>query len=302
MKRILFVLLLTLFPMAIQVSAQGAPGLESLIVDFWPEYDQPNMLVIYRAVLSPTVSLPAEIIFRIPVEAGSPHAVAVGPSPELVADVVATTSVAGEWIEVSFIATTPALRLEYYDPRLEKEGALRRFRYDWPGDYAVGTFTMNVQHPVGASNVRVTPAAGRVVPFEDGFTYNVIELGSIGSGERFSLELQYDKETDALSVEALQVQPSAPISPGAGSGIRINQIIPWALGILGVVLIAGGGIWYWRSGRGAPASANRRPRRASRSSPGSAGMDEAIYCHQCGKRAEPGDRYCRSCGTRLRTV
>lgn len=304
MKRRLLILLflLTLFPVATQVGAQAAPGLESLIVDFWPEYDQPNMLVIYRAVLSPTVSLPADITFRIPAEAVRPHAVAVGPSPELVADVVATTRVAGEWIEVSFIATTPAVRLEYYDPRLEKEGALRRFRYDWPGDYAVGTFILNVQHPVGASNVRVTPAAGRVVQFEDGFAYNVIELGNISSGEQFSLDLQYDKETDALSVEALQVQPSAPISPGPGSGIRINQIIPWALGILGVALIAGGGIWYWRSGRGAPASGTRRQRKEGRVSLGSVGLDESIYCHQCGKRAEPGDRYCRSCGTRLRTA
>lgn len=302
MKRILLVLILTLLPLGSRVNAQVTAGLESLIVDFWPEYDQPSMLVIYRAVLSPTVSLPAEITFRIPVEAVRPHAVAVGPSPELVADVVATTRVAGEWIEVSFIATTPTLRLEYYDPRLEKEGTHRRFQYVWPGDYAVDAFTLNVQHPADASNIRVTPASGRVVEFGDGFTYNVIELGEIGSGERFSLDLQYDKESDALSVEALQIQPSAPISPGLGSGIRINQIIPWALGILGVVLIVGGGFWYWRSGRGGPASGTRRQRRASRVSPGSAGQDGSIYCHQCGKRAEPGDRYCRSCGTRLRTA
>jgi zinc-ribbon domain len=297
--RIYLIIILVLLALPNRTSAQSVPGLESLIVDFWPEYDQPGVLVIYQAVLSPVVSLPTEVTFRIPVESGRPHAVAVGPSPELVSDVVATTSVMGEWIEVSFTATTPAVRLEYYDPRLEVDGALRTYLYEWPGDYAVSSFTINVQHPVDASNVRISPTSGQVVQSEDGFTYNVIDIGDTGADERFSINLEYDKDTDALSVEALQVQPSAPITP-VDSGLSLNQLIPWALGILGVLLIAGGGLWYWRSGRETPPGRNRRRRKDSQPGPVPDGVDGSIYCHQCGKRAEPGDRFCRSCGTRLR--
>jgi hypothetical protein len=300
-QRIVLIIVLALLALPHPTSAQSLPGLESLTVDFWPEYDQPNVLVIYQAVLSPVVSLPTEVTFRIPVESVRPHAVAVGPSPALVSDVVATTNVVGEWIEVSFTATTPALRLEYYDPRLEVDGTRRTYQYEWPGDYAVNSFILNVQHPVGASNVRVSPTSGQLVQFDDGFTYNVIDIGDTGAGERFTITLQYDKDTDALSVDALQVQPSAPITP-AGTGLRLNQLIPWVLGILGVVLIAGGGIWYWRWGREITPIRNRRRHKASQTTTVPDGLGGAIYCHHCGKRAESGDRFCRSCGSRLRTT
>jgi uncharacterized OB-fold protein len=28
--------------------------------------------------------------------------------------------------------------------------------------------------------------------------------------------------------------------------------------------------------------------------------EEYVYCSQCGKRATPGDRFCRTCGSELR--
>jgi hypothetical protein len=259
------------------------------------------MLVIYQGILSPVVSLPVEVTLRIPAAAGEPHAVAVGPSPALVSDVVATTQIMGEWIEVSFIATTPALRLEYYDPSLIIDGTHRSYTYEWTGDYAVSSFILNVQHPVGAENFKISPTPGQVVEREDGFTYNVIDIGDADAGERFSINLQYDKETNALSDQALQVQPSAPIAQGSGTGLRLSQLLPWLLGTLGVLLIAGGGFWYWRSGRVSAPTRKQRHRKASQPNSMPPGLDEAIYCHQCGKRAESSDQYCRSCGTRLRT-
>jgi hypothetical protein len=80
--------------------------------------------------------------------------------------------------------------------------------------------------------------------------------------------------------------------------------LPWILGFLGIALIAGGGWWYWRSGLSkerSPAGAARPRRKPSTSREPAASPEGYVYCHECGKRAGPGDRFCRACGARLRT-
>ena len=301
LKRIFPLLLIFIIWVAPTVRAQEPPSLDTLTIDLWPEYDDPGMLVIYKAIISPQVTLPAEVTFRIPVQAGKPLAVAVGPDPSSVADVVYDTQVMGDWIDVSFIATTPTIQFEYYDPRLIKDGSQRSFMYEWPGDLSVNSIIAQIQHPIGASNVTVTPAAGRVIQGGDGFGYNIIEVGALQAGIPFELNLSYQKDSDALSIQSLQIQPSATLAPGSAGMLNLGQWWIWLLAALGLVLIGGGGYWYWRlSQQDAPAKGRRR-RRASRQAAPQVLPQDAIYCHQCGKRATDGDRFCRSCGTRLRT-
>jgi len=299
-KKIILIILIILFVSIPSAGAQESPSLESLAIDLWPEYDKPGVLVIYKAVLSPEVTLPAEITLRIPVEAGAPFAVAVGPDPSSVSDVVYDTQVMGDWLDVSFIATTPVIQFEYYDPLLVKEGSLRTFDYTWPGDYAVNSLNLQVQHPLGSSNLSVMPTAGRVVQNSDGFTYNIIEVGALSEGALFDIGISYQKETDALSIESLEILPSATITPGTSSLLNLDQWWIWLLGILGIVLIGGGGFWYWRMGRQETTSRKRRHRKPPEKDTAAISSESAIYCHQCGKRAGPSDQFCRSCGTRLR--
>ena len=300
-KKKILIILIILFVSIPSAGAQENPDLESLAIDLWPEYDDPGVLVIYKAVLSPQVTLPAEITLRIPVEAGAPFAVAVGPDPSSVSDVVYDTQVMGDWLDVSFIATTPVIQFEYYDPRLEKEGSLRTFDYNWPGDYAVNSLNLQVQHPLGSSNLSVIPTAGRVVQNSDGFTYNIIEVGALSEGSLFDLRVSYQKETDALSIESLEILPSGTITPGTSSLLNLDQWWVWLLGVLGIVLIGGGGFWYWRMGRQETTSRKRRHRKAPEKESAGSSPESVVYCHQCGKRAGPSDQFCRSCGTRLRT-
>jgi hypothetical protein len=301
LKKIIPLLFIFTIWMVTSVRAQESPSLETMAIDLWPEYDDPGVLVIYKAVLSPQVSLPVEVTFRIPVQASKPSAVAVGPDPSSIADVVYDMQVMGDWIDVSFIATTPTIQFEYYDPRLVRDGAQRTFMYEWPGDLAVNSLVTQVQHPIGASSVSVTPAAGRVVQGSDGFTYNNIDVGALQAGIPFDLNLSYQKDSDALSIQSLQIQPSATLTPGSVGMLNLGQWWVWLLVILGVVLIGGGGYWYWRLGQQETPANPRRRRRAPRQESAGVLPQDAIYCHQCGKRAGEGDHFCRSCGTRLRT-
>lgn len=280
--------------------AQQVVQLSNLKVALWPEYDHPSMLVIYTFELSADTALPANITLRIPATAGDPHAVAVGPSLLQVGDVPFNRQMAGEWSEISFIATMPAIQFEYYDPSLAKDGEKRFFEYHWPGEYAVDSLVIEVQQPLGAREVRLSPSLGNGARREDGLVYNVARVGSLNAGQTFKISMEYLKDTETLSAEQILVQPSQPLTPDTTGRTNPLQEIFWPLVVLGVALIVGGGLWYWQSGKqeDAPRPKRRRPP-AAEARVESDEAEAGVYCHQCGKRAGPGDRFCRSCGARL---
>jgi zinc-ribbon domain len=299
---ILTVLLACLIP--IGSSAQTEPSFASASVDLWPEFDKPTMLVMYQFTLSSQVKLPAEIRLRIPASAGVPNAVANCQPDGSCFNTPYDQTRAGEWSELSFQATSPDLRVEYYDPALTKDGTKRHYEYTWPGDHAVDKFNIRVQQPTGAENMSLKPETFSSAASSDGFTYHALDVGQVREGQTIEVVVEYDKTTDALSSSNMPVQPSAPLtSETAGrAGLTLSSALPVALGLVGLALIVGGGVWYWRSGRQKPQPAqSRRNRRKAGSSPVASNAPEGnVYCHQCGNRASPGDRFCRTCGTQLR--
>lgn len=288
-----------------RVQAQGAVTLASAEVDLWPEYDRPNVLVIYHLTLSSQISPPVELSVRIPARAGDPHAVAVRQPDGALFSVVYEREVQGDWALITFTATSPDVQLEYYDPNLIQQDSARHYEFQWPGDYAVGSLVISVQQPLGASDMRISPGMGSGQTRQDGLVYYSAEVGASQAGEDFSVTIDYQKTSDELSASSLTVEPSAPITDSTAGRMSIMQALPWALGILGLVLILGGGIWYWQSGRQTPSQESNHRRRKTSSSVSTISTKEQadgdfVYCHQCGKRAGPNDRFCRVCGARLR--
>jgi hypothetical protein len=127
-------------------------------------------------------------------------------------------------------------------------------------------------------------------------------FGSLNKGEQWVLQADYSRTTDDLTVSGKPVQPSGGVIDNTASGSSAlldflsRNFLP-ILGIFGVLLIVAGLVWYWQSGASSQAGKGRR-RHASHSENGAG--DEQIYCPQCGKRAQPADKFCRACGTRLR--
>jgi len=281
--------------------AQGTPKLKSLGVDLWPEYDKPKVLVIYRIVVSPDTSLPVELTFRIPASAGEPNAVANLESNGTLTNLNYTRHVEGDSALISFTATMPEIQIEYYDPGLVKQGKDRQFEYRWSGDYAVDNMTIQLQQPVGASTASLSPAADSSVAGSDGLTYYTKQVGALPAGQSFNLDVSYQKSTDTLSAESLQVQPSAPLAETPPTERAIITALPWAVGVLGIALLVGGAFWYWQSGKKRASIQPRRRHAPVAPEPREPALPEGyVYCHQCGNRAGPGDRFCRTCGTKLR--
>lgn len=296
MRRILTLLLLLGLLVSFQPAhAQGEPGLSSAEVWIWPEYDQPDVLIIQHMTVSPRTALPATMTFRIPAAAQKPHALAVGQTSDTVADTPYTLEKDGKWVRVIFEVTGPAIQLEYYDPSLSKNGTKREFNYEWAGDYAVENFHVELQQPFDASAMSMEPVLANINPIPDGLTYYTGDLGALAAGQSFTLDVTYTKESDALSISFMNVQPSAPVDENTAGRVSLDTYLPWLVGAFGILMIAGGLYYYFRgTARPRPSSRRRHTLREET-------VEGQTYCPQCGTRARSGDRFCRTCGTRLRT-
>ena len=137
-KRFFIFLILGLIFLVPAAQAQEISGLAELEVDLWPEYDRPDVLVIYKAKLPANVSLPVDVTLKIPAASGEPYAVAVRQMDGALLNAAYDRQVQGDWALITITATMPEIQLEYYDPQITMEGGGRRdYTYVWPGNYAV---------------------------------------------------------------------------------------------------------------------------------------------------------------------
>lgn len=308
---LLFVLVLVFTPGKAQ--AQQIIELDRVQISIWPEYDRPDVLVMYDLTLSSQTSLPASLQVRIPRSVGQPYAVAMRSIDGGLSNMAFDTRIAGDWLVISFTTPTQEVRLEYYDPGLKKQAGRRFFEYQWLGDYHVRSMSLQVQQPNGADEmeieVRQISASGEEQVSlgmgsgrfgGDGLVYYDSLAGEVQAGARLFISLKYLKPDDSLSFKAQPVQPSEPITPQTAGRTTLMGLVPWILGALGVLLIAGGAFWYWQSNQNDDRVLLKRHTAPPKEAAPAAGSPEAQYCYRCGKRAAAGDIYCRVCGTKLR--
>jgi hypothetical protein len=117
------------------------------------------------------------------------------------------------------------------------------------------------------------------------------------AGEPFTLNVEYNKTTDVLTVPSTKVEPAAPLGQDTTGRVSLGNYAPYLIGGLGILLIAGGfGYYFLWARRGIPQKSQRRRSRT----PDESATGADVYCPQCGQRGRGGDRFCRVCGTRFR--
>jgi hypothetical protein len=280
--------------------------LSKLAIDLWPEYDRPGMLVIEHLFIDASTPLPVNVTIRIPSSVGNPYNLASRHTDGNLYNLTYNQSTQGDWSDISFSAPTAEIQLEYYDSSIQKSGSERSFTFNWPGGLTIHDTSIQVQQPTGASNLQSTPASGNPVLGENGLSYYTTDLGAINVTQPFSYKVTYQKPDDNLTVQSGQVVPSGPINSTTTGRTPLLNIWYYVLGGIAILLIAGAGFWFLRNMRRSERVSSRKrhipaPNRSGRRETGaSTGSSEAIYCHQCGKRAGPGDIYCRACGAKLR--
>jgi hypothetical protein len=301
-----FILLLLFVALLLPLGAraQNPLSFSSMFIEIWPEYDEPSVLVIYQIKFSPSTTFPATVSLRIPTVAGDPYAVAEKQADGSLYTLNYTRLVDGDWANINFTTTASEVQIEYYDPSLVINGDAHHFEYVWPGDFAIEQLTIQVQQPANATDMRISPSLGSGETGKDNLIYYTQDIGSISADQSIQITIDYQKSSDTLSAQGLSVEPSAPIPQSTASDLNISNVLPWILAILGAGLIIGGSVWFWRTSKQRPARQPRRRRGkgdASTPAASQASSEDAVYCSQCGKRASPGDQFCRSCGSPLRT-
>jgi hypothetical protein len=318
MKRwfIACIVMLTLVAPWSIVMAQTPLEIERLQIDIWPEYDKPDALIIYRMTIAASSSLPAQVSLRIPKASGVPYNVAMKDVDGILYNLKYDQAVDGNWTRISFTAAAAEIQLEYYDPGVIKTGSERQFQFNWPGDYRVRNMFFRIQQPVNATDMKLTQSSLKMdngAVLDDGLTYYTVPIdGVVESGATFNMQFSYNKPDSILTSSQAPVQPVRTITGGAPltSGLpETNNVMLIGLGIGGGLIFIGL-IWYFNQRRVAVASSTAYRRRRHTSSPAPARIrqtaskeavpTETVYCHQCGKRAGPGDAFCRACGSKLR--
>ncbi len=305
----LFIGFLILFCLVSPVTTAGAASnvtIARLQVDIWPEFDRPNVLVIYHITLSPDTSLPATMTLHIPSQTGGPYNLAMKDADGLLYNLDYKPMVEENGVlPITFTTPAPEIQLEYYDPDLKRQGNNRSYEYRWSGDYTVQSFTAVVQQPTHATNMQFQPNMGPSSKAPDGFNYFTKVVGAVDESSSVFIHLTYDKPDDSLSSTSQPVQAVQPVTPKTSGRISFIDAMPWVLGSLGLVVIGAGLMWYWQSihRRIAPGYYRRerhKPAQFRRQAGTAANSHTAVYCHQCGRMANPGDVFCRACGSRLR--
>lgn len=292
-KWLLLSLLLTLLSVAFPANAQGQVSLETLTVQLWPEFDQPAMLVIYDFTLPTSTSLPINVKLRIPKDANLTAVAYAPPGSDLLNAPSEAPYSEGEWQVITInVDTVATYHIEYY-ASLSFDDTEREYSYLWPGDYVVNSFNLSLKIPVDTTEISTDPPMKQTSSEGSTQTYLTWQTSDVQADEEIPFAIKYKKTSNRLSMSEQPLETAA-VDENTQGRVSLSNYLPYILGGLGMLLIFAGGLYFWQTSQGKPEPRKRHSRRSDEE-PG-----EDIYCHQCGNRAQASDRFCRTCGTRLR--
>jgi len=302
-------IILAIVLLSMPVWAQNNVQFNSLIIQIWPEFDQPETLLIYHGELADTVALPADLSFDIPAEVSDMNAVAVfGEAGNLVNHPYQLTEVDANTKQLTFSVDTPNFQFEYYDPNiLQKDGKTRKINFETGFNYAITVLQVEMQEPFGAQNMVLSPSADDTAVGSDQFTYSIYRRENLTAGSSFSLGGSYTKDSDTVTTDVKVgiPQPDNTDTPSVPSEKNWSLIVGYVLVGLGiVVLLVIVGMWIYNNKKAAQADESpRRPTRKGRKSTASKstskhnGQAKSKFCHQCGAELQADAKFCHQCGT-----
>lgn len=296
----IFALLLGLIIFHSTVDAQSGTKLKNINVELWSEYDQPSMLVIQEFVVAESTTLPAEVTLRFPKNANL-IGVAFNNTGELINADFEGPKKHGEWqIVILKVRSYDAYRIEYYQPITRDENK-RKFSFQWFGDYSVQEFNLIALVPLDSTDIITSPILSSTSRTANGLLLtDSARPTKLKMGQSFDFQIEYTRESEAVTnpTEAANVQAVEPVGSDTPGRVSINKL-PWiisgfGLGLIAVIFLL---FSYWRSMQSSASSNGSRKHRRQRDEESGS---TPIYCHECGSRAHAGDRFCRTCGNKLR--
>ena len=317
---LLLSLVLTALAAGVALAQTPAP-LEALDIALWPEYDRPEVLVIYRGSVAEDVPLPASVSFTLPADIEELNAVAyLDEAQGRLLNVEEHELIEGAGGKVlRFTTPSRQFQFEYYSGQaLSRDGDTRELTFSFTPNAEVANLSFELQQPTASKDFTSDPKAFDTQVRQDGLTYALYALGPASPGEARSLQANYTRGTDELSADTLvsvdlpSPDEQTPVEVGGG-GLRDN-LGPILIAV-GVLLLTGSLVYWFWSQRSvvvpepAPRRSSAQPRQPSRKSqrsvskstpPAAKGEKLAVYCHRCGTKFREDADFCHACGAERR--
>jgi hypothetical protein len=270
--------------------AQATVRLEELQIDLWPEFDRPDMLVIYRGRLSGDTSLPATLTLTLPAGVGQPHAVAYDDGTGNLFETPYTTENTGDTSRLTFETPQDNFQVEFYDT-LSLAGDTRSYTLLWHADYTVDQLNLLLLAPPGATAVQTAPPMTPIQRGADSFSY-VGSRENVAAGQEVPITISYDGALEGIGLAAPATESES-----------VNYT-PFIVGgaIAAVLLVVGAGLWYTRRSEGQMATTpaamrtSRNPKRRAPKKPRPGTASRVAFCSHCGHLLQSEDRFCGNCG------
>jgi hypothetical protein len=295
-KWLVFVSLLGLLIFPSAADAQGGTKLASLNIDCGLNMISPVCWLLI--ICGVTDTAPGGGDLRFPKE-GNLVAVAVESNGDLFNKNFSGPEEQGNWQQIKInVDSYDPHRIEYYQP-LTLDGNKRQFKYQWFGDYYVKEFQIAMLVPADSTELITSPVLENTTTSTDGRAISgTVTENDLRMGNSFQFDLEYQRTSDTLIQsdpgQVDPVEPSAPVDENTPGRVSIANL-PWIIAGFGLALIVIALFSYWRSTHTSEEKTPRRRRRQTEEE-----GDAQAYCHECGARANPGDRFCRTCGSRLK--
>ncbi|NOX62490.1 MAG: zinc ribbon domain-containing protein [Chloroflexi bacterium] len=279
--------------------AQEATPLKMLRVALWPEYDDPRLLVIIDGALPQAGQT---VRFPIPADAQINAVATSGADGSLLN---AEWNIAGSengFQIISLLSDGDRFRIEYY-AAMKTTDARRDARFDLPAGYVqADQAIIEALLPPGSEEISSDPPLQSAGAAPDNAPLFVREVGALSANSDLVQNISYNNPTGAWTnpASAPAPAPPQPAPPATQAAAPSPNYIVWGLGGLAVILIIGGLVLLWRSGREdefetvAPAVRARKKGKAKGAE--TTGRDR--FCRQCGAKFAESDRFCRQCGAR----
>ncbi len=321
-----FALAVVLFVLAsISVFAQTQPEITQLVVELWPEYDRPDVLVIYRVELSDETPLPAQVTFNFPSYIDDLFAIAYLQDGSLLSVPPADISLqnTGDTLQLSFPAKSHELHFEYYDPQiLTRQDNARLLDYNFVADYNITDAEFRVLEPNDSEDFTLSPQATNTYTGMNGQNFQVVEPGSLSPGDTFGLTAGYVRNVTSPLVTPQPPQAQQPVPAPVQVITEDSPVveIPSTSSALGYVLIGGGVLlligvagYWWLSSKpkkvdvrhqtpvSKPAHQKAQVAAPPVQKPTAAEETSGGYCYQCGTALRADAGFCHVCGAKRRT-
>lgn len=264
----------------------AALQLDSAEVDLWPEYDRPEMLVVLQGEIASEGQLPLQIAISLPAGVSAPHALAARDTlGHLISLGYDLEQVDGR-VVVQFILPHSRFQLEYYDTIVGLDQPQREYTYIWNGDAAVERLVVKAHSPATARDLAIE-LVGLPAPTETLPDVAAVSFVDLPLGYQAAVRVVYQKEDRLLSIESGQLQPvvlrpDLPVTMG-----EALNLWPLALSLVlvgGVAVVVGIGISFRMR------SEQRRV----------VAVPMVVICPVCGTQNGSSERFCRTCGNKLR--